>query len=97
MRARFNAGRYFERAIDSNDSSVHIGAVVDVGPAPRRYPRGNRSQMVEYLDRFDRTIAHVHQYGRQSGRPCRGTLPDPKYLYEGGVRYKHDPSLDPPG
>jgi hypothetical protein len=38
-----------------------------------------------------RTVVIAHQYGTQSGDPVAGTLPDPKFIFEGGVRYKFSP------
>jgi hypothetical protein len=94
IQRRFNEGRYFERLRDDEDETVHLGDVEDVGPAPRRYPAGTRSQVVTYLDQWDRTIVIAHQYGRPNGDPIQGTLPDPKFLFEDGVRSKYDPTLD---
>ena len=31
---------------------------------------------------------------RRNGLPVEGTLTDPKFIYEGGVRYMHDKRLD---
>jgi hypothetical protein len=102
MQRRFNEGGYLARLLDDDDETVHLGEVEDIGPAPRRgppperrrYPAGTRSQMVTYLDKWDRTIVIAHQYGRAKGEPTPGTLPDPKFLFEDGVRYKQDPHLD---
>lgn len=48
-----------------------------------------------FLDNWDRTIVIAHQRaGRPDGTPAPGTLTDPKFIFEGGIRYKHDPSLD---
>jgi len=93
MRQRFNQGDYLARAMDDDDGGVHLGEIVDVGPAPSDHP-GCRSQMVEYLDEWDRTIVHAHQYGRPNGVPAQGTLPDPKFLFENGVRYQYASELD---
>lgn len=62
--------------------------VTVVGPAPSRLPAGLESQMVTYRDKNGLTIAIVHQYGDNKGNPAPGTLPDPKFLFEDGVRYK---------
>ncbi len=51
--------------------------------------------MITYLDQWDRTIVIAHQYGRPNGDPTPRTFPDPKFLFEDGIRYKHDPNLDP--
>lgn len=86
---RFNKGRYYERFLDDEDESVHLGEVVDVGPSPKDAPKGGRSQTVTFLDRFDDTIVVAHQKcGRPNGTVVEGTWTDPKFLYEGGVRYK---------
>jgi hypothetical protein len=52
-------------------------------------------QMVELRDRFDTVVVRAHQKaGRQNGEPVEATLTDPKYIYEGGIRYKHHKRLD---
>jgi hypothetical protein len=94
IQKRFNEGRYFERCMDDSDESVHLGEIVDIGPAPPNFPTSIRSQMVAYLDQWDRTVMWAHQHGRSDGTPAEGTRPDPKFLFEGGVRYKHDKRLD---
>src|SRR6266511_2184433 len=88
LRARFNNGRYYERL---QEGEFHLGEIVDVGPGPVRFPAGTRSQMVTYLDEQDLTVVIAHQYGRQDGTPALGTKPDPKFMFEGGVRYKFSP------
>ena len=52
--------------------------------------------MVEFADEKGRTVAWAHQYGFPDGKPIGRTKPDPKFLFEGGTRYKHDPKLDRP-
>lgn len=57
--------------------------------------------MIVYSDAAGLTIAFAHQYGLPDGTPIRTrergqSRPDPKFLFEGGIRYKHDPKLDPP-
>jgi hypothetical protein len=57
--------------------------------------------MISYSDAAGRTIAFAHQYGFPDGTPIRTrargqSRPDPKFLFEGGTRYKHDPKLDKP-
>ena len=92
LQRRFNAGRYPERL---EAGELHIGVIEDVGPSPRGSPKGTRSQMIEYWDRWDNTVVRAHQKaGRPDGTPAPGTWTDPKYLFEGGVRYKHDPRRD---
>jgi hypothetical protein len=49
--------------------------------------------MIRYEDQHGHTIAWAHQYGHPNGQPIRGTRPDPKFLFEDGVRYKLDPAL----
>jgi hypothetical protein len=50
---------------------------------------------VEFQDRFDNTVVIAHQKaGRPDGTPVEGTRTDPKYIYEGGIRYKHAKNLD---
>jgi hypothetical protein len=93
IRKRFNEGGYHERSRDDTDSSVQIGQIMDVGRAPAWCPRGARSQMIEYHDEYGRTIAWAHQYGFRDGKPISTSKPDPKFLFEGGVRYKLDPNL----
>lgn|ERR1700691_682081 len=93
IRDRFNAGRYAERAADDTDLSVCVGQELDIGAAPAWAPKGVRSRMIRYEDQYGRTVAWAHQYGYPNGQPIRGTRPDPKFLFEGGVRYKLDPAL----
>lgn len=88
IQARFNTGGYYERMQDDDDQSVHLGEIEDVAPSPSDFPTYVRSQMVTYLDQFDDTIVIAHQNGRSNGLAAEGTRPDPKYLFEGGVRYK---------
>ena len=84
LRALFNNGSYYQR--------MHSGEltpeVTDVGPAPSRFPKTVRSQMVAYRDQDGMTIAIVHQYGYKNADASEGTLPDPKFLFQDGVRYK---------
>ena len=84
IRHRFNEGRYFERLQEGE----FVAEVTIVRPAPTRFARGTTSQMVAYRDHAGRTVAIVHQYGDAHGNPARGTLPDPKYLFDGATRYK---------
>src|SRR5256885_3744682 len=84
LRARFNDGRYYERL---QEGEFHQ-EILDVGPAPARFPDGTRSQMITYRDKQERTIVIAHQYGRQDGVPALGTKPDPKFMFEAGVPYK---------
>lgn len=88
MQKRFNEGRYYERLLAEE---FHLDDIEDIGPAPNNFPRGTRSQIVSYLDRFDRTIVHAHQYGTRVGVSATGTQPDPKFIHENGVRYKYSP------
>jgi hypothetical protein len=47
------------------------------------------------LDLHGRTVAWVHEKaGRPNGEPAEGTWADPKYLFEGGTRYKLDWTAD---
>jgi hypothetical protein len=100
IRIRFNAGRYAERAADDTDPSVTIVEILDNGPAPAWAPQGARSQMLVFQDEHGMTIAWAHQYGHPDGKPIRTrrgqSRPDPKFLFEDGTRYKHDPKLDRP-
>lgn len=92
LRERFNRGRYLERL---QAGEFHVGIIEDYGPARGRAPRGTRRQMVEYLDQQGSTVAWVHnRAGRPNGEPAEGTWADPKYIYENGTRYRHDPNLD---
>jgi hypothetical protein len=84
LRHRFNEGRYFERLLAGE---LHATIQV-VGPAPKRFRIGMESQMITYRDESGRTVAIVHQYGERDGTPAKGTRPDPKFLFENGVRYK---------
>lgn len=82
-----------ERIQDVED--LHVGEIEVIGPSPPGSPPGGRSQMVTFLDRFDTTVVIAHQKaGRPNGEPVEGTLTDPKYIYEGGVGYKHSAALD---
>jgi hypothetical protein len=84
LRKRFNEGRYRERL----EQGEFVPEITIVGLAPARFPAGTASQIISYLDHNARTIAIVHQYGDTLGNPAAGTEPDPKFLFEGGVRYK---------
>jgi hypothetical protein len=90
LRALFNDGRYYERL---QEGEFHLGEIVDVGRAPARFPAGTRSQMVTYLNEQNLTVVIAHQYGRQDGTPALGTKPDPKFMFERGVRYKFSPYM----
>jgi len=98
MRLRFNASEYARRANDATDPSVSVREIVDRGPAPAWAPAGARSQIIAYSDAYGATIAIAHQYGLPDGTPIksrgRRTRPDPKFIFEDGVRYKYDPKLD---
>jgi hypothetical protein len=94
MRRRFNEGRYMDRLGEGEDD-LHVDVAEVIGPSPKDCPGGGRSQMVEFKDRFDGVVVRAHQKaGRPNGLPVEGTLTDPKYIYEGGVRYKHHKRLD---
>jgi hypothetical protein len=84
LRKLFNDGKYLER-VRAGELQVDI---IDVGPAPKRFPADTRSQMVTYRDANARTVAICHQYGQPDGEPAKSTLPDPKFLFEDGTRYK---------
>jgi hypothetical protein len=95
LQRRFNDGCYLERFLNDDDDSVHLLEIEDIGPAPpEKRPKSCRSQMVIYGNKFDETIVIAHQYGRGDGTPATGSRPDPKFIFEGGIRYKYDPSLD---
>jgi hypothetical protein len=47
--------------------------------------------MVRYADHAGRTVAWVHQDGDVYGNPAEGSLPDPKYLFHKGVRFRPFP------
>jgi hypothetical protein len=77
------------------EGELHIGIVEVSGPAPKRSPKGTRSQVVEFLDQWDNTVVWGHQKaGRPDGHPAEGTWTDPKFIFEAGVRYKHSRRLD---
>lgn len=77
------------------EGEFHLGCIEPSGPAPKGSPKSTRSQMVEFLDRWDDTVVWAHQKaGRPDGQPAVGTCTDPKYIYEGGVRYKWSKHLD---
>ena len=84
LRHRFNGGSYYERL----QNGEFMPEITDIGPAPAGYPSSARSQIVAYIDQQGRTIAIVHQYGTEYGDAAGDSLPDPKFLFEGGVRYK---------
>jgi hypothetical protein len=96
IRTRFNAGKYAERAADDTDVSVCVSQELDIGPAPTWAPKGARSRIIKYADQNGLVVAIAHQYGYPDGRPIRNTKPDPKFLFEGGTRYKLDPRLNAP-
>lgn len=57
--------------------------------------RDTRSQTVTFVDQGGRTVVRAHEKaGRPNGEPAEGTWADPKYIFERGVRYVHDPMLD---
>jgi hypothetical protein len=92
MQERFNRGRYMERL---QHGEFRVGIIEDCGPPPDGCPRGTRSQSVSILDQRGYTVAWVHEKaGLPNGEPAEGTWADPKFLYEGGVRYVYDPMLD---
>src|ERR1700722_11251572 len=97
IRARFNAGRYAERAEDNNDLSCEVVEIRDIGPAPSWAPAGARSQVLRYEDEHGMTVAVAHQYGFPGGAPVyrrgRPTKPDPKFVFEEDPRFKLDPRL----
>jgi hypothetical protein len=84
LRELFNEGQYFER-LQAGEFTADIR---DQRAAPSRYPAGTRSQIIRYLDSNGRTVAIIHQYGTPDGMPISGSLPDPKYLFQDGTRYK---------
>jgi hypothetical protein len=84
LRSLFNDGRYYQRMQEGE----FIPEVTDVGPSPSRFPGEVRSQTVAYIDQTGRTIVIVHQYGYDNGDVAEGTLPDPKFIFESGVRHK---------
>jgi hypothetical protein len=84
LRDRFNGGRYRER-LEQGEFKPDITMI---GPAPARFPATTQSQIVGYRDAAGRTVAIVHQYADQWGNPAAGTEPDPKFLFDKGVRYK---------
>jgi hypothetical protein len=50
--------------------------------------------MIRYEDQHGRTIAWAHQYLFADGRHIPQTpRPDPKFVFENGIRYKLDPAL----
>lgn len=88
VRRRFNnAGLWAE---------VQVGTVQAVvkrsKPAPWRawQPRGTLSQYVIYL-KGGVHVAGVHQYLRPDGILGGSGLPDPKWVLDGGVRYRVAP------
>jgi hypothetical protein len=83
LRDRFNGGNYYER-LQTGEFKPEI---TDVGPAPAHFGADARSQIVAYVDQNGRTVAIVHQYGTRYGDAAKDSLPDPKFLFEGGVRY----------
>jgi hypothetical protein len=89
LRARFNAGRYAERADDHSDPSVVVGKELDIGRAPAWAPRGARSRMIELRDANGTVVAWAHKYCFPSGRCIPSNpRPDPKFLFEDGIRFK---------
>lgn len=82
IRKRFNEGRYFERLQEGE----FVADVTDVGPS--RLVSGARSQTVRYRTQQGQTVAIVHQDGDPLGNPAPGRLPDPKYLFDKGVRLR---------
>lgn len=89
----FNEGGYVEK-VESGE--LWISNIVDVGPSPPSFPIGSRSQMVEYQTLVGVTVAWVHQDGDKFGNPAEGSSPDPKFLFNDGVRYKPSPLAPSP-
>lgn len=84
LRTMFNEGRYYERMQEGE----FLPEVTDIGPSPTHFSADIRSQIVAYIDQAGRTVAIVHQYGYDNGDVAEGTQPDPKFLFEQGVRLK---------
>ena len=84
LRSLFSHGRYYERM----QQGEFMPEVHDVGPSPSRFSSDVRSQTVAYIDQAGRTIVIVHQYGYDNGDVAENALPDPKFIFEKGVRYK---------
>jgi hypothetical protein len=52
-----------------------------------REPRGTKSQVVWYYDKWHRKVALVHQYLRPDGTVGGAGRPDPKRVWKDGVIY----------
>lgn len=78
LRERFNAGRYYERAV-ANELLATIESERPARPEANQ-PAGTLSQMVWYYDGTGQRVALVHQYLRRDGSLGASGRPDPKRL-----------------
>jgi hypothetical protein len=87
VRHRFNEGDYWQRA-----SAGEFRQVIarDGHPSQERSgePYCTRSQIIGYWNSDGEMIAKVHQYLRPDGTIGGSGRPDPKVLFEHGVRYR---------
>jgi len=88
----FNEGRYYERMREGEFRS----RIVSETRIRRGDPnvRGARSQVIEYLDKFGKRIAIVHQYRKKDGTLGGSGRPDPKRLVHEDVLYYLDDRED---
>lgn len=91
LRARFEAGRYLQRAADGE----FVCCLKDECIATSQdEPVGTRSVMVGDLDRSGYRIFLVHLYLRADGSIGASGREDPKWLYEDGSLYRSYRSPD---
>jgi hypothetical protein len=85
LRRMFNEGRYYERAL-AGEFRVNVVYDSPAGAASRQ-PKGTKSQILEYWDKYGRRIATMHQFRLPSGLLGASGRPDPKSLVVDGVEY----------
>lgn len=89
LQDRFRAGRYLERA-DAGEFGCCIRK--DSTPLDSHQGTGSRSVSVSYVDDdgFRVFLVHLYMVRETTGewRVGASGLPDPKWLYEGGIIYR---------
>lgn len=88
MRERFNKGKYWERMLQGEFSSVVMHEGLPEPEIATKEPPGTVSQMVSYRDANNDEVARVHQYLRPDKTIAGSGKPDPKRLMENGVLYR---------
>lgn len=92
MQHLFNIQQYWERTL-TDEFEIRRATNRLTKPRPN-IPEGSRTQIWHYLSRDGRKVAVVHQYLRPDGFLGAYGRPDPVYLFDGGVEYVRDLTLD---